>query len=123
MGAAVRGLGDTLVKEQEVVMLLADLVIATFATESVVLRATAAVQSGHTTAALHADAAAVSVHDAAHTVLATARTAMASSVDGEALITSAAVLDRILSPPLVNTVAPRRRIAAAVTERRRYPFG
>jgi alkylation response protein AidB-like acyl-CoA dehydrogenase len=123
MGAAVRGLGDTLVKEQEVVMLLADLVIATFATESVVLRATAAVQSGHPTAGLHADAAAVGVHDAAHAVLATARTAMASSLEGEALLTSATILNRILSPPLVNTVAPRRRIAAAITERRRYPFG
>ena len=42
---------------------------------------------------------------------------------GDALRTSLAGLRRILKVPPVNTVAARRRIADAITDRKAYPFG
>jgi hypothetical protein len=97
--------------------------IDTFLVESSVLRAQQAEAASHPMAALHTDAASVVAHDAGLRADATARTLLASMQDGDALRTSLAGLRRILKVAPVNTVAARRRIADAVTERRAYVFG
>jgi alkylation response protein AidB-like acyl-CoA dehydrogenase len=120
LDAALVRYGDALGREQEATMLLSDLLIDTFAVESVTLRAAA--QAGSPASALHADAAAVFVHDAilrARTAGATLAGALGGA--GEAAGFARRV-DAILEPRIVDTVALRRRIAAAVLERRRYPF-
>lgn len=113
--------GDGLGREQEVTMLLSDLLIDTFAVESVVLRASA--RTGSPAAALHADAAAVVVHDAVLRARAACATLAGALAGGD--LEAAAVLRRLdaqLEPRAVDTIALRRRITAAVLERRRYPF-
>src|SRR4029079_4745090 len=65
LGAAMQRFGQALPDEQESLLWLADLVIDTFAAESVVLRARAAVLSDASNAAVHEAAARVFVSDAA----------------------------------------------------------
>jgi len=104
-------------------MSLTDLMIDTFLVDSSVLRAEQAQAAASPVASLHADAASVIAHDAGLRADATARTLLASMQEGDALRTSLAGLRRILKVAPVNTVAARRRIADAVTERRAYVFG
>jgi alkylation response protein AidB-like acyl-CoA dehydrogenase len=113
--------GDGLGREQEVTMLLSDMLIDTFAVESVALRASA--RTGSPAAALHADAAAVFVHDAVLRARAACAT-LAGALGGGGDEVTAVIrrFDAQLEPRAVDTIALRRRIAAAVLERRRYPF-
>jgi len=120
MQLAVNRYGDGLAREQEVVMLLADAIVDTFAAESAALRAAAA--EGQASAARHADAAAVGVHDAALRALVRTRSALPALLDGSAAESARRHLDGLLDRPPVHTIDARRRIADAVTERRRYPF-
>jgi alkylation response protein AidB-like acyl-CoA dehydrogenase len=122
MQLAVTRHGDGLAHEQEISMMLADAVIDTFGAESAALRATAAGTSNDPRAALHADAAAVVVHDAALRALARVRTALPALADEAAAGAARRQLDVLLDRPPVQTIDARRRLADAVTERRRYPF-
>jgi alkylation response protein AidB-like acyl-CoA dehydrogenase len=112
--------GDALGREQEVSMLIADLLIDTFAVESVVLRARA--QQDGAAAALHADAAAVFAHDAALRARAVAATAAAALSDESEARAAVGRVDQWLGADPVDTIVPRRRVAQAVIDRRRYPF-
>ena len=62
-------------------------------------------------ASLHADAARVFVNDAAMRIDASARQALAATVDGDTLRTMLAALRRVLKVTPVNTVTMRRRLA------------
>ncbi|MCC7124891.1 MAG: acyl-CoA dehydrogenase family protein, partial [Acidobacteria bacterium] len=111
-GTAMQKYGQALEQEQEVLTFIADLVIDTYAAESAVLRAMA--QAGSTdTAALHADAATVFVHEAAGRVELNARTALAAMADGDTLRTQLAALRRLLKLVPADTVIRRRRLADA----------
>jgi alkylation response protein AidB-like acyl-CoA dehydrogenase len=123
MGLSMETWGEGLQREQEALMSLTDLMIDLFLVDSSVLRAEQAQAASHSAALLHADAASVIAHDAGLRAEATARTLLASMQDGDALRTSLAGLRRILKVAPVNTVAARRRIADAVTDRRAYVFG
>jgi len=123
VGLSMQTWGESLQHEQEALMSLSDLIIDTFIAESSMLRAAQAVAASHPHAALHIDAATVIAHDAGLHADATARTLLASMQSGDALRTSLAGLRRILKVPPVNTVAARRRIADAITDRKAYPFG
>jgi hypothetical protein len=123
VGLSMQTWGESLQREQEALMSLSDLIIDTFIAESAMLRAAQAVAAAHPHAALHVDAASVIAHDAGLHADATARTLLASMQTGDALRTSLAGLRRILKVPPVNTVAARRRIADAITDRKAYPFG
>jgi hypothetical protein len=112
-GVAMQTYGAKLTDEQEVLMHLADITIDLYSAESAVLRAQAA---------LHADAARVFVNDAAMRIDASARQALAATVDGDMLRTMLAALRRVLKVAPINTVAPRRRIADATVERGGYPL-
>jgi alkylation response protein AidB-like acyl-CoA dehydrogenase len=117
IGTALQTFGDRLEAEQEVLSYAADVLIDTYAAESTVARATAAVQQRHPQAAMHEAAARVFVAEAAGRVDAAAKSALAATVDGDTLRTLLAALRRILKPSPVNTVRLRRQLAEAVTER------
>jgi alkylation response protein AidB-like acyl-CoA dehydrogenase len=121
-GVAMQTYGTKLTDEQEVLMHLADITIDLYSAESAVLRAQAASAANTPRAALHVDAARVFVNDAAMRIDASARQALAASVDGDTLRTMLAALRRVLKVAPINTVAPRRRIADATVERGGYPL-
>ncbi len=121
-GVAMQTFGTKLTDEQEVLMHLADITMDVFSAESAVLRAQAAATAKAPRADLHADAARVFVNDAAMRIDASARQALAATVDGDTLRTMLAGLRRLLKVAPINTVAARRRIADATVERGGYPL-
>jgi alkylation response protein AidB-like acyl-CoA dehydrogenase len=122
-GLAMQTFGTKLTDEQEVLMHLADITIDVFSAESAVLRAQAASAAGGSRVPLHVDAARVFVNDAALRIDASARQALAATVDGDTLRTMLAALRRLLKVTPINTVAARRRLADAAVERGAYPLG
>ena len=121
-GLAMQTFGTKLTDEQEVLMHLADISIDVFSAESAVLRAQAADAARAPKASLHADAARVFVNDAAMRIDASARQALAATVEGDTLRTMLAALRRLLKVAPINTVAARRRLAEATVERGGYPL-
>jgi alkylation response protein AidB-like acyl-CoA dehydrogenase len=122
LGLAMQTYGDKITDEQEVVMMASDAIMAAFAAESATLRAERAAHARDPLAALHADAASVLAHDAGLATDALARTAIAAMASGDEQRTMLAALKRILKVGPINTVAARRRIADAVTEKKGYIF-
>jgi hypothetical protein len=119
-GTAVQKFRDKLSDEQEIVAALADIVMDVFAMESCLRRAQKA--SGAQGEGAMADATRVLIHDAMDRIEKSARTALAGVAEGDTLTTQLAVLRRFAKHSPVNTVALRRRIAAAVLSQDRYPF-
>ena len=122
LGLAMQTYGIALDQEQEVLMLASDIMMDTFMAESALLRAGQAAAAGAPSAALHADAAGVFTHDAALRADAAARTAIQAMTSGDTQRTMLAALRRLLKITPVDTVAGRRRIADATTERKGYVF-
>src|SRR6185503_2843396 len=120
LGLAAETYGESLGDQQEVVMLVADLIMDAFGADSAVRRAA---QAEGPLRALHEDAVAVFVHDAGLRAEAAARTAVAAMTTGDASRTAQAALRRVLKIAPENTVAARRRIADAIVAQKRYPFG
>ena len=120
LGLAMQRFGETLNDEQEVLSWAADILIDTFAAESVVLRALQAATEAPNTAELQTDAACVYVSDAAARVANAARSALAAMAEGDTLRTQLAALRRLLKVTPVNTVVMRRRLADAVVDRAGY---
>ena len=116
IGLAVETYGDALAHEQEVLTLLSDIVLDTFAAESAALRAAAADAGGHRDAAVHAAMATVAVHDASLRIEVHARTALAAMRSGAALDSALDTLKNTLTVAPANTIAARRLVADAVTE-------
>jgi Acyl-CoA dehydrogenase, C-terminal domain len=116
LGTAMQTYGARLADEQEVLTRAADVIIDVYAAESAWLRASAA------RGPLHEAAACVFINDALGRVELAARDALAAMTDGDTLRTLLAALRRLAKAMPVNTVALRRQIADAVTERRVYPF-
>jgi len=122
LGLAMQTFGAKLTDEQEVLMHAADILMDVFAAESAVLRAEAASHTKASKAALHVDAARVFVNDAALHIDASARQALAATVDGDTLRTMLAALRRLIKVTPVNTVALRRRLADETVTKGGYPF-
>jgi alkylation response protein AidB-like acyl-CoA dehydrogenase len=120
LGTAMQKYGEKIADEQEILSWTADILMDVFAAESVLLRAMQASRAQN--AALHADAARVTVNDAAIRAESSARQALAAMVDGDMLRTLLAALRRVMKVTPINTVAPRRRIVDAVLQRNAYPF-
>jgi alkylation response protein AidB-like acyl-CoA dehydrogenase len=121
-GTAMQRFGTKLEQEQEVLSYLADILIDTYAAESAVLRAKAAVTSKASNAELHQDAASVTVNEAAGRIELAARSALAAMADGDVLRTQLAALRLLLKITPVNTVTLRRRLADATVARGGYVF-
>ncbi|MGB7562913.1 MAG: acyl-CoA dehydrogenase family protein [Candidatus Acidiferrales bacterium] len=122
-GAAVQRFREQLSERQEIVASLANVVMEVYAIESSLRRAQKAANGrGGDTAALMGDATRVFISDAADRIEREARTALAATLEGDALRTQIAVLRRFAKRDPIDTIALRRRVAAAVLAGDRYPF-
>lgn len=118
-GAAMQRHGDRLQQEQEVLSLLADIVIDTYAAESALLRASAAEGPSR---ALHVAAAVTVTHEAAGRIELAARQMLAAIAEGDTLRVQLAALRRLLKLTPANLVATRRTLADAAVAKGGYPF-
>jgi butyryl-CoA dehydrogenase len=122
-GGAVQKFREKLADEQELIGALANIVMEVYAMESCLLRAQkAAAARGEAATQTMIDAARVFIADAAERVEHEARRAVAAVHEGDMLTTQMAVLKRFGKRPPVDTIALRRRVAAAVQSQDRYPF-
>jgi alkylation response protein AidB-like acyl-CoA dehydrogenase len=119
LGLALQRYGEDITDQQEVLMSIADIMIATACAESAQLRATAATGDG---AVFHADAAAVFINDAAAAIETAAKQVLAAMAEGDTLRTHLAALRRLLKVSPVDTVVRRRRIADETVRRGSYIF-
>jgi len=122
-GGAVQKFREKLAEEQELIAALANMVMEIYGMESSLLRAQKAADAkGEVSASVLIDAARVFIADAAERVDHEAKRAIAAVHEGDMLLTQLAVLKRFGKRPVVDTIALRRRIAAAVEAQDRYPF-
>jgi alkylation response protein AidB-like acyl-CoA dehydrogenase len=122
-GGALQKYREKLADEQELVAALSNIVMEIYAMESSLLRAQkAAAAKGETAAATMIEAARVFIAEAADRVDHEAKRAVAAVHEGDMLTTQLAVLKRFGKRPVVDTIALRRRVAAAVQAQDRYPF-
>ena len=116
LGLAMQKYRAEVDKEQEILMLAADIITDTFAAESAFLRAEAQATP------LHKTAAAVIVHDAALRVEANAKTALPVLCSGDTLKVMQSALRKLLKTPVVNTIEARRALSDAAYEKKGYAF-
>jgi alkylation response protein AidB-like acyl-CoA dehydrogenase len=122
-GGAVQKFREKLADEQELIGALSNMVMEIYAMESCLLRAQkAAASKGESATQTMIDAARVVINDAAERVEHEAKRAIAAVYDGDMLKTQMAVLKRFGKRAPVDTIALRRRVAAAVQSQDRYPF-
>ncbi len=122
-GGAVQKFREKLADEQELIGALANIVMEIYAMESTLLRAQkAAASKGEAASSVMIDAARVFITDAAERVDHEAKRAIAAVHEGDMLTTQMAVLKRFGKRSAVDTIALRRRVAAAVQSQDRYPF-
>jgi alkylation response protein AidB-like acyl-CoA dehydrogenase len=122
-GGAMQKFREKLAEEQELIGALSNIVMEVYAMESCVLRAQkAAAAKGEAAASVMIDAARVFIADAAERVEHDAKRAIAAVNEGDMLTTQLAVLKRFGKRGTVDTIALRRKVAAAVQAQDRYPF-
>jgi len=122
-GGAVQRFREKLADEQELIGALSNLVMEIYAMESCLLRAQkSAAARGVAAAQTMIDAARVFINDAVERVEHEARRAIAAVHEGDMLTTQIAVLKRFGKRAPVDTIALRRRVAAAVQSQDRYPL-
>jgi alkylation response protein AidB-like acyl-CoA dehydrogenase len=119
LGLAMQRYGEELTDQQEVLMAIADIVIAVACADSALLRASSAAGA---LAPFHADAAAIYINDAASRVDASAKQVLAAMAEGDTLRTHLAALRRLLKVAPIDTVSRRRRIAEETVRRGTYIF-
>jgi alkylation response protein AidB-like acyl-CoA dehydrogenase len=122
-GAAIQKYRDRLADQQEIIGALADIVLEIYPMESALVRAEKAVAArGKDSSAAIVAAARVLLHDGAARIEASARTALAASVEGDMLRTQLAVLRRMIKREPADTIGLRRTVADAVLNVNGYPF-
>jgi len=122
-GGAVQKFREKLADEQELIGALSNVVMEIYAMESCLLRAQkAAAARGESATQTMIDAARVFINDAAERVEHEAKRAIAAIHEGDMLTTQMAVLKRFAKRAPVDTIALRRRVAAAVQSQDRYPL-
>src|SRR5882762_8436671 len=122
-GGAVQKFRERLADEQELIGALSNVVMEIYAMESCLLRAQkAAAAKGESATQTMIDAARVFINDAAERVEHEAKRAVAAVHEGDMLTTQMAVLKRFVKRLALETIALRRRVAAAVQSQDRYPL-
>jgi alkylation response protein AidB-like acyl-CoA dehydrogenase len=122
-GGAVQKYREKLADEQELIAALSNIVMETYAMESCLLRTQkAAASKGESATQVMIDAARAFIADAAERVDHEAKRALATVHEGDILTTQLAVLKRFGKRAPADTIALRRRVAAAVQSQDRYPF-
>jgi alkylation response protein AidB-like acyl-CoA dehydrogenase len=122
-GGALQKFREKLADEQELIGALSNVVMEIYAMESCLLRAQkAAAAKGESATQTMIDAARVFINDAAERVEHDAKRAIVAVHEGDMLTTQMAVLKRFGKRAPVDTIALRRRVAAAVQAQDRYSF-
>jgi alkylation response protein AidB-like acyl-CoA dehydrogenase len=122
-GGAVQKFREKLADEQELIGALSNVVMEIYAMESCLLRAQkAAAAKGEAATQTMIDASRVFINDAAERVEHEAKRAIAAIHEGDMLTTQMAVLKRFAKRAAVDSIALRRRVAAAVQSQDRYPL-
>lgn len=122
-GAAVQKLMANLPKEQEVLLYLADMLIETYVSESLLLRVQQlASQRGAAQVAEQTDIMQVYLHDAADRIFKAGKEALYSFAEGDEQLMMMGGLKRFTKTKALNTTGARRRIAARIIEQNRYCY-
>ncbi|WP_276134680.1 acyl-CoA dehydrogenase family protein [Polluticoccus soli] len=121
-GAAVQKLMMKIEHEQELLMYLADMVMDTFQAESGLLRAMKMQTNGNEHAKLALDATRVFIADAADRINHAGKNAINSFAEGDEQRMMLMGLKRFTKTDNFNTKDARRKIAAAVIDKRGYFF-
>lgn len=121
-GLAVQKLGLRLEQEQEVLCVLADMMIQTFAMESVLLRSQKMLGRGKDAkqAKLATAMTEVFIQESMEQVECLAKTALAALERGDGLQMQLSVLKKLMRAPLADTIALKREIAARVIRNEEY---
>lgn len=122
-GAAVQKLMQSLAKEQEILMDVADMLIDTYVAESTLLRVEKLVHTGRITAEdPRTDIVRVLVNDVADRIWLKGKDALNAFAEGDELRMMMIGLKRFTKTEPFNAKEARRRVAAAAIEANRYPF-
>jgi butyryl-CoA dehydrogenase len=122
-GGAVQKFREKLAEEQELIGALSNIVMEIYAMESCLLRGQkAAAAKGESATQTMIDAARVFIAEAAERVEHEAKRAVTAVNEGDMLTTQMAVLKRFGKRAPADTIALRRKVAAAIQAQDRYPF-
>ncbi|RED56271.1 acyl-CoA dehydrogenase family protein [Cohnella lupini] len=122
-GAAVQKYQLKLEQEQEVLSLLADMMIQIFAMESALLRTQKRIsKQGEQKAATASLMTRIFVHEAFENIEAFAKEALSAIDDGDALRTQLSVLKKLTRRTAWNTIQAKRQIAAQVIQSEKFAY-
>ncbi|HEY4650511.1 MAG TPA: acyl-CoA dehydrogenase family protein, partial [Pontibacter sp.] len=122
-GTAVQKYMNSLAKEQEILMHIADMAIRTYVAESTLLRVEKLVSSkGQEAVANQIDIARVVLNDAVDAAFIAGKDAVAAMAEGDEQRLLFMGLKRFTKKDLFNTKEARRRIAAALIEANEYVY-
>lgn len=122
-GSAAQKLMQTLGKEQEILMNIADMMIWTYTAESVLLRTTKLVElKGEDEAKERIDMMRVYIHDAADLISKAGKDAIHSFAEGDERQMMLMGLRRYTKTKPLNVKEARQRVALAMIEKDAYPY-
>ena len=120
-GAAAQKFMQKLAKEQEIIALIADMIIEIFAMESALLRAQKkAAKEGEEKAALHIAATRVYINDTLPKIDFRAKQILATIAEGEELRTQLMGIKKLGKYTPINTIALRRQLAESAIPTAKY---
>ncbi|MCB9191900.1 MAG: acyl-CoA dehydrogenase family protein [Flavobacteriales bacterium] len=122
-GSAAQKLAMSLAKEQEVLMNIADILIAVYTAESALLRAEKMVSvKGEAACGAQIDMVKVYFQDTADNIWKWGKDAISSYADGDELRMMNLGIKRFTKTEVFNAKEARRRIAQVIIDENKYPF-
>jgi len=122
-GSAVQKLSETMAKEQEILMNVADMAIQTYVAESLLLRVEKlAGQKGEDAVKEQIEMLKVFIYDAADRINKAGKDALFSFADGDEMKMMMMGLKRFTKIDPFNVKESRRVVAAKIIDANKYPF-
>ena len=122
LGLVLKTYGDKISHQQEILSLVADILIDTYAAESTVLRALLATTTGGQEPILQSEAARTYINDAYARIDYATRSILGALMQGETLRIFVTAFGNLLKVEPINTVATRRSLATKTVELGGYLF-